>query len=210
MMPSSAVAIDQIRRALADHPARLITGPERGHAAVALLLRPAETGLELLFIERAHHPQDPWSGNLAFPGGRIDPGDAGARQAAERETREEIGLDLARADYLGQLDDIVGAYLPVRVSSFVYGLAKDAALAAALNHEVRDLFFVPLAELQNPGRHVTAAIDWNNGIRQSPAIDLLGSGRPLLWGITYRLTCQFMERLGMPAIPPVPEIPKAP
>ncbi len=193
----SAVDTNHIHRALAAKPAKLIDDPERGHAAVALILRSGKPGLDVLFIERARHPQDPWSGNLAFPGGRIDPGDAGARGAAERETLEEIGLDLTPADYLGQLDDIVGAYLPVRVSCFVYALRSDAAIPVDLNHEVSELFFFPLAELQNPDRHVNADIDWNQGIRQVPAIDLLGPHRPLLWGITYRLTCQFMKKLGL-------------
>jgi hypothetical protein len=62
---------------------------------------------------------------------------------------------------------------------------------------VRKLFFFPLAELQNPNRHINANIDWEQGIRMVPAIDLLGPRRPLLWGITYRLTCQFMKKLGL-------------
>ncbi len=194
---SSPIDLAHIRQTLAAKPAKLIDDPERGHAAVALILRPADPGPELLFIERAQHPQDPWSGNLAFPGGRIDPGDSSARGAAERETLEEIGLDLIPADYLGQLDDIVGAYLPVRVSCFVYSLKSDAATPADLNHEVSKAFFFPLTELHNPNRQINAKIDWENGIRQVPAIDLLGPQRPLLWGITYRLTCQFLKKLGL-------------
>ena len=202
MPPSSAEDIARIRRALADKPPKLLDDPGRGQAAVALILRDAKPGLEVLFIERARHPRDPWSGNLAFPGGRIDPGDAGARRAAERETLEEVGLDLTQADYLGQLDDIIGAYLPVQVSCFVYALAKDVAHATDLNHEVSELFFFPLDELRNPARQVQADIPWNQKIRRAPAIDLLGPNRPLLWGITYRLIRQFMKKLGMPALSP--------
>jgi len=64
-------------------------------AAVALILLTGPAGLEMLFIERARHDDDPWSGNLGFPGGKVEETDDGERQAAERETREEIGLDLA-------------------------------------------------------------------------------------------------------------------
>src|SRR6185369_3871770 len=60
-------------------------------AAVAMILRQGPGGLEMLFIERAEHENDPWSGNLAFPGGKVEPGEE-PRQAAERETLEEIGL----------------------------------------------------------------------------------------------------------------------
>ena len=55
-----------------------------------------------------------------------------------------------------------------------------------------DLFFYPLSELQNPARHIQAAINWNQGIRRTPALDLLGPERPLLWGITYRLIAGFL------------------
>jgi 8-oxo-dGTP pyrophosphatase MutT (NUDIX family) len=201
MHPATA-QLEQLRRALTSRPARIIAAPGQGHAAVALILRPVVSDLEILFIERAAHPQDPWSGNLAFPGGRLDPSDAGARQAAERETREEIGLDLAGADYLGQLDDILGAYLPVRVSCFVYGLMANAPLAVNCNHEVSDFFFVPLNKLRDPRRHFNAEIEWRQELRQTPAIDLLGPGRPLLWGITYRLVDQLLTRLGRPLSAP--------
>lgn len=194
--------VEQIRQSLASRPPLLIEDPAKGHAAVALILRPNAVEAEMLFIERARHPQDPWSGNLAFPGGRIDPGDRDARRAAERETREEIGLDLSLAAYLGRLDDLIGAYLPVRVSCFVYGLPVDFAMNPSINHEVRELFFYPLRELRNPARHIRAAIDWNRKIRRTPALDLLGPDRPLLWGITYRLVARFLDRIGAPLSSP--------
>jgi 8-oxo-dGTP pyrophosphatase MutT (NUDIX family) len=193
--PAPSENIDRIRQRLRAQPAKLIDDPSRGQAAVALILHPTEQGTEVLFIERALHQQDPWSGNLAFPGGRIDSTDFSARQAAERETLEEIGLDLTQNVYLGQLDDITGAYLPVRVSCFVYSLNHGKRPSFRLNHEVRDLFFFPLAELSNPLRHIEADIDWDHKIINSPAIDLLGPDRPLLWGITYRLNCQFLQRI---------------
>src|SRR5688572_28899501 len=84
-----------IRCILAAHTPRILT-PTAKHAAVAAVLHePGEGHPELLFIERAEHPLDPWSGHMAFPGGRVDPGDPGPRHAAERETLEEVGLDLA-------------------------------------------------------------------------------------------------------------------
>lgn len=186
--------VERIRQNLKTQPAKLIDAPSRGQAAVALILQPAATGAQVLFIERARHPQDPWSGNLAFPGGRIDSTDADARRAAERETREEIGLDLTQNSYLGQLDDILGAYLPVQVSSFVYALNVEPPTFRC-NHEVGDLFFFPLAELANPNRRLEATIDWNAKVCHTPALDLLGPNRPLLWGITYRLVRQLLERI---------------
>src|SRR5687768_2605338 len=70
--------------------------PEARPAAVALVLRAVEMkGLELLFIRRAEYADDPWSGQVAFPGGRHESGDESLERTAIRETWEETGIDLA-------------------------------------------------------------------------------------------------------------------
>lgn len=64
--------------------------------------------LELLFIQRAKRPGDPWSGHIAFPGGRREDADEGDLGTAVRETKEELGLDLSDSNQfrlLGRLDD---------------------------------------------------------------------------------------------------------
>jgi hypothetical protein len=72
----------------------LSEGPAPGRAAVAIVLRDVEDGPQVLLIRRAEHVGDPWSGHMAFPGGREDPEDESLLATAIRETREE----LARAD----------------------------------------------------------------------------------------------------------------
>jgi len=166
---------------------------DRKPAAVALLLRYNSGGPELFFIERAHHPDDPWSGNIGFPGGRRDPVDATLRHTAERETMEEVGIDLAPTAYLGRLPDIVGANLPVRVSCFVYGLT--APVAPVLSDEVHDIFWYGLDALWLPERHILAKVRFGERIFEVPAIDFGLPDKPVLWGITYRLVSRFRELL---------------
>jgi 8-oxo-dGTP pyrophosphatase MutT (NUDIX family) len=165
----------------------------RTHAAVAMILREMGDDLEILFIERANDVRDPWSGHLAFPGGKVELSEQ-TRQTAERETLEEIGLDLATACCLGRLSDIVGANLPVRVSCHVFGV--DSLAEPAVSAEVQDVFWVRLADLCDAQRHITATVGFSDKLHEVPAIVLPLAGKPVLWGITYRLVMQFLEIIG--------------
>ncbi|MFO7577325.1 MAG: CoA pyrophosphatase [Pelovirga sp.] len=189
------LVLPQIRDGLRQRPPSLL--PEEGlhRAAVAMLLRPAPQGTEVLFIRRAEHELDPWSGDLAFPGGRIDLTDAGPRAAAERETREEIGLSLTPADYLGRSDDLAGAYLSIHISCFVYRLPDPHAFV--LNGEVVDLFWVPLATLLDPQRNRRQCFHYRGAGREHPVIDLPEWSERPLWGITYRLLQNFLGRFDL-------------
>ena len=116
-------------------------------AAVAVLLRGAAGGTELLFLQRAQREGDPWSGHISFPGGKIDASDENPRQAAIRETREETAIDLDHADFVCRLDDQATHLSKVRVAGFVFYLANGSDLT--LNHEIRNAFWFPLADLKD-------------------------------------------------------------
>ena len=194
MKTSEKINIQRISAALeAYRPAeRPVT--DRGHAAVALLLREGVFSTEVLFIIRAIHDRDPWSGNIGFPGGRLNHGGETPKQAAERETLEELSLDLEQARYLGRLDDLYGAIMPVLVSCFVYHLQDFAELRP--NHEIETTFWFPLPELLEPERHQHRTFFYRGEERSHPAVELLDPEQPLLWGITYRLMRNFFALCG--------------
>ncbi len=186
--------LHQIREGLC-RPPRSCDADGSRRAAVAMLLRQQSDDTEVLFIRRAEHDLDPWSGDLAFPGGRIDPDDPTPRAAAERETREEIGLTLMPEQYLGRSDDLTGALLSIHISCFVY--QTDARATFRPNHEVVDLFWVPLRTLLDPQRNRFHDFHYRGAGRRHPVIDLPEwSDRPL-WGITYRLLSNFLERFDL-------------
>lgn len=167
-------------------------------AAVAIILRPGESLPEILFIERAHRQGDPWSGHLGLPGGRIECGDVDARHAAERETLEEVGLDLTGDHHIQRLGDLTIPSPPVRVASFVYSIARTATLRLD-PEEVAEAYWIPITALQDPARRTHSAILVGGRVRRYPAIRLLGEGRPLLWGITYRLIRRLLALQGSSA-----------
>ena len=190
------ISLDQIRSALAAHRPEQLDDPSRPRAAVSLVLRGGPREPELLFIERARHPDDPWSGHMAFPGGRMDPGDLDPRAAAERETLEEVGLSLAAAEPLGQLDDLEGRHagrrLPLVISAYVYHLPEAGPLAP--NHEVEETLWVPLRDLVDPRHHVEYPLA-SGGL---PGIRVGDRERHVVWGLTYRFLETFLALLGRP------------
>jgi len=189
------INLEQIRSGLTQHPPRLLIQQDFRQAAVAMLLREQAGETEVLLIRRAEHEQDPWSGDLAFPGGGVDPTDGSPRAAAERETFEEIGLDLCSDYYLGRSDDLAGAYLSIHIACFVYQLENEVDFC--LNGEVVDLFWVPFRTLLDPARNRLHQFHYRGAGRRHPVIDLPEwSNRPL-WGITYRLLQNFLERFDL-------------
>jgi 8-oxo-dGTP pyrophosphatase MutT (NUDIX family) len=163
---------------------------DRTRASVAMILHQGARDLEVLFIQRASHDLDPWSGHIAFPGGKLEEGEREC-QAACRETLEEIGIDLEQGRYLGRLSDIIGANLPVRVSCCLFGVDR-MQYSPVLNEEVRDLFWVSLSDLRDPGRHLLSCVAFDEKRFEVPAIRLPSDNKPVLWGITYRLVMQFL------------------
>lgn len=187
--------LQEIRKKIAEHrPETLDIGARR--AAVALILRGRDEDVEVLMVRRAEHEKDPWSGDLGFPGGKVDPGDVSVKSAAERETLEETGIELKKGVYLGRLDDISGAYLPINVACFVYHLEDPAELR--LNEEISCYWWVPLGRFFEPDRHRRVSFTYRERHRSRPVIDLVEPDAPFLWGITYRLIDQFFSLLDHP------------
>lgn len=118
-------------------------------AAVCLILQDhPEQGLSLLMIERASHKDDPWSGHMAFPGGKQDPEDTTIMCAALRELEEEIAVPSRAIQFVGRLSDIVArppaqGKKPMVVSPMVFQSHKPFKTQA--NHEVADVVWVPLS-----------------------------------------------------------------
>jgi 8-oxo-dGTP pyrophosphatase MutT (NUDIX family) len=196
-MPS----LDEIRRVLAAHEPRTVAAAEKRQAAVAMILCQRSEAPEVLFIERARQQGDPWSGHMAFPGGRMEPGDADSRRAAERETLEEVGLDLSSAERLGRLDDLSGHRAPgvpeLVISAFVYHLPDPPELV--LNHEVREAFWFPIASLLDPERHVDYPAYQLDGLPY-PGILVGRPERHVVWGLTYRFLESFFELMSRPLV----------
>jgi 8-oxo-dGTP pyrophosphatase MutT (NUDIX family) len=187
---------ERFRSALADRPADRI--PETDcevRAAVTLILRPSAidpVGAEGLLVRRAEVPGDPWSGHVALPGGRRDAEDADLLDTARRETLEETGLRLERADHVGRLGEIHprSRHLPsICVTPFVAWLATDQELR--LNYELTGHVWIPVSALSDPAYRSTLVREAPS-TREFPAIDYEGN---VIWGLTFAIIEDFLAVL---------------
>jgi 8-oxo-dGTP pyrophosphatase MutT (NUDIX family) len=179
--------------------ARKATAPEKEEgirrAAVALIFRAGEGGApELLFIKRAEYPADPWSGQVAFPGGREEAGDSSLADTALRETREETGIDFRRDGIvIGRLDDLrpQTVKLPaIMVRPYVVLLNRVDKLF--LSDEVALAFWIPLEALRRTASWSETTV-FARGIQMDRRA-FRHEGH-VIWGMTERILAQLLALL---------------
>lgn len=161
-----------------------LEGPDvRRRAAVAAVLREGGHGAELLLIRRAEREGDPWSGQMALPGGRHEEGDADLAATATREAHEEIGLSLAEhARLIGRLDDVRTHTRDMIVRPFVWTLERPVVLVP--NAEVADVVWVDLGSMLSGERDTHHP--WTEGA-MSLRFPGYRVGDRVVWGLTHRI-----------------------
>lgn len=152
--------------------------------------------LDVLLLARADtlrsHP-----GQVAFPGGRIDPGDASAIAAALREAQEETGLDPSGVDVLGSLENIPLAYSQHLVTPVLAWWRHPSPIRVVDVAESADVFRAPVADLLDPANRGVTVIRRDGQEWRGPGFlvrhDL---GEHLVWGFTAMLLDGLFDRLG--------------
>ena len=186
-------AFARLRDLLASHQPALADEDESRRAAVALILRLGPSNQpEIFFIQRAEYAGDPWSGQVAFPGGRHEEGDDDLIATAVRETREETALNLGEnGEVIGQLDDLrpMTIRLPavvVRPYVFLIGAHEEPVLSS----EVADSFWVPVATLREDSGWRDTVITARGMQFTRRAFHHSGF---VVWGMTERILSGFLS-----------------
>lgn len=165
---------------------------EARSAAVSVILTQTRGAVELLLIQRAERPSDPWSGHMALPGGHRDPTDASLLDTAIRETLEEIGVDLARdAELLGRLDDLTPVRpRALRVRPFVFALERLTPITPSA--EVDAVVWAPVGELTSGRSAAEYELVHEGRSSRFPAYRV---GDRDVWGLTYRVLGDLFDRV---------------
>jgi len=159
---------------------------QNADAAVALLLRPVNQEFRILLVKRVESPSDPWSGQMAFPGGKRHMKDRDIKQTVIRETLEETDINLLhKCRFLGVLENLRSTVRPeLLVAPFIILLEHEPKII--LNEELEGYLWFPLNRLQKCKG--TAKFPFG----EVPAYFVNGN---VVWGLTYRILEKFIEIL---------------
>ena len=192
-------SIVRLLRSLVERPGRAadVSGEVRRAAILLALRMQADGEPEVLMIKRADAEGDPWSGHIACPGGRMEPGDRDLAVTAVRETWEETGVDVARdGRLLGHLDDLSPrspTLAPIVIRPYVALVRSDVAIVPS--HEVATAFWVPLSALREQTAWGTGVVHVRGTAR---TVSVFQHGEYTVWGLTERVLRQFLHYVGEP------------
>ena len=148
---------------------------------------PRADGLHVLLTRRTAHLRE-HPGQISFPGGRIESHDADAAAAALRETQEEVGVNAAQVDVIGQLPTY--STITRFVVTPVIGLVTPPVTLALDTFEVDEAFEVPLSFLMTPAHHRRHVFEFEGERRQFLSMPWQGVGADgvereyFIWGAT--------------------------
>ncbi|MEM7691010.1 MAG: CoA pyrophosphatase [Pseudomonadota bacterium] len=162
-------------------------------AAVAMILQLHDGELGVWMIKRAEHEKDPWSGHMAFPGGRLEPSDRNGLAAARRETEEETGLLLGTQEpCIGRLSDLNAVNRRFRgalvISPYIFHLTRSVSFEP--NEEVAELVWVPLEFLLDENNR--EEMIWERGQMRLKLPCYFYEGKRI-WGLSLRMLDELMD-----------------
>jgi ADP-ribose pyrophosphatase YjhB (NUDIX family) len=161
-----------------------ISNEQGANAAVALLLKPKLDDFDMLLVKRVENPSDTWSGQMALPGGKLEPKDANLQETVTRETFEETGVKLDQHRLLGVLSSIKSEPKPdFMILPFVVLLEQEPVMKLS-KAELEAFIWVPYEEISKCQGTATFRFG------EVPAYVLSDA---VIWGVTYKILNEFVE-----------------
>lgn len=166
------------------------------HAAVMMVLIERDENYSMLFIKRPDNERDPFSGHMAFPGGRMEPVDAGKDETAIRETIEEVGIDISKSGrIIGSLDDVIPNNPRARnyiVTPYLSLLNEEVPMTLD-PREVEKALWIPVPHLLDERNTETRMRDRGGRMITDYVFNYDGH---IIWGMTGRILHHFLSFSG--------------
>jgi len=180
----SDLKINEIMKAL-----KPFSMEEEANAAVAILLKPTDEGLKILLVKRIENVRDPWSGQIALPGGKRDRKDRNLKETVLREILEETGINLLdRCRFLGVTEAVRSQLNPeLKILPFVVLLEHEPKIRLNMN-ELERCYWIPIKDL------VKNECTVKFGFEAHPAFVI---GDIKIGGLTFRILKKFFHALNI-------------
>lgn len=194
MRPEWLLPVEEGAREISVHDLTRFMPPEDSdprRGAVLILFGEGESGPDLLLTERAHHMRS-HPGQIAFPGGSIDPGET-AVQAALREAEEETGLDPAGVDVFAELPEL---WLPpsnFAVTPLLAWWETESPVGVVDPDEVHAVYRVPISDLVGPRHRIR--VEHPSGW-VGPGYLVGDDNDKVLWGFTAGIIARLFDFVG--------------
>ena len=173
-------------------------------SAVAIVLdKHASAEASILMIKRAEHKGDPWSGHMAFPGGRCEAFDKNGLATAKREMHEEVGFDIddaehksLKGEWLGRLSDVSTSRRvtpkAMVVTPYVFSVADKPILEE--NYEVAETVWIPLTYISDINNRSIHSIKFKQKTINLPCYRYDGK---VIWGMSLSMIDEILRLSGV-------------
>jgi 8-oxo-dGTP pyrophosphatase MutT (NUDIX family) len=188
--PSNRLMLETLRRALAGQLEPFPSDSKKARGAVGVLIKEEGDDLWLLMIKRRENPRDPWSGQMAFPGGHADPQDRTLFDTVAREALEEVGIDLRKQEFLGCLSNLQPKNAPMIVSPFLF-LAKQK-VDPKTSVEAQEVLWIPMSFLLNPKNVSSIRVQMG---REQVSMGCYRYSDHIIWGLSFRIIQEIISKI---------------
>jgi len=187
---STRIMLETLTRALAGQREPFHSDSKKPRGAVGILIKEEGGDLWLLMIKRRENPRDPWSGQMAFPGGHADPRDRTLFDTVAREALEEVGIDIRKQEFLGCLSNVQPKNAPMVVSPFVF-LAKEK-VDPTTSGEAQEVIWIPMSFLLNPRNVSSITVPIG---REAVSMGCYRYSNHIIWGLSFRMIQETISKI---------------
>lgn len=141
-------------------------------------------------IKRSEIPQDPWSGQMAFPGGHAAAEDRTLLDTVIRETKEEVGINASAQEFLGCLDNVQPKNVPMIVAPFVFLIV--GKVDPRISKEAREIVWIPVSFVSDPKNITTFMFAIRGEELSMPCYKYSGH---TIWGMSFRIIREIISKM---------------
>jgi len=188
--PSTRVMLETLRQALAGQLEPFPSDSKKARGAVGVLIKEEGDDLWLLMIKRRENPRDPWSGQMAFPGGHADLQDRTLFDTVAREAVEEVGIDIRKQEFLGCLSNLQPKNAPMVVSPFVFVVHEK--VDPTTSGEAQEVLWIPMCFLLNPKNVSSITVQVG---REQVSTGCYRYSDHIIWGLSFRIIQEIMSKI---------------